>query len=181
MIDDLGCAAYSLSIDVVLWPCCHRQQPPYAASVSTSSTQWCLHWFSAHLSAVLGLGTYADSLCTAVTRSPCQLPWSSNWWAGICRILHHQLKMYCNSDCNQCALLLLQWTQLHLNWCSIFQSLCLRPWFAKHAMQINKYLRCWPYRPTPTDFFLGAHTSNLTSDSSCILSFSVPLNYFWNC
>ena len=105
VIDELGCAAYSLSSDVVLWPCCLRQQPPYAASVSTSSTQLCLHWFSAHLSAVLGLGTlwYADSLCTAVTRSSCRVPWSSNWWAGICRILHHQLKMYCNSDCNQCA------------------------------------------------------------------------------
>ena len=78
----------------------------------------------------------------------------------------------------QSMCMLLQWTQLHLNWCSMQ---ALRPWFAKHAMQINRYLRCWPYRPTPTDFFLGAHTSNLTSDSSCILSFSVPLNYFWNC
>ena len=78
----------------------------------------------------------------------------------------------------QSCAFLLQRTQLHLNWCSMFQFLYLRPWFAKNAMQI---VQLDTYRPTPTDFFLGAHTLSLTSNSSCVLSFSVPLNYFWNC
>ena len=38
VIHDLGCAAYSSSTDVVFWPSCLSQQPPYAASFTTSST-----------------------------------------------------------------------------------------------------------------------------------------------
>ena len=41
MIDDRGCAAYSSSTDVGLRKCFLSQQPPYAGSVSTSSTQCC--------------------------------------------------------------------------------------------------------------------------------------------
>ena len=52
-IDDLGCAACSSSTHHVLRACCLSQQSPYAASVTTSSSQLCLHWCSAHLSSVL--------------------------------------------------------------------------------------------------------------------------------
>ena len=58
VIDDLICAAYSSSTDDVFWPYCLSQQPPWATSVSTSSTHLCLHRCSAQLTAVLELGTY---------------------------------------------------------------------------------------------------------------------------
>ena len=94
VIDDLGCAAYSSSTDDVLWPCCLCQQPLYTTSLNTSSTQLCLRWCSAHLSAVLELGTYDvhDHHMIIVHSHKIFVylfTWSSTWWAGICSILHH--------------------------------------------------------------------------------------------
>ncbi len=106
--------------------------------VTTSSTQLCSHWFSAQLSAVLGLGTYTDSLCTAVTM---------NW------VMKHQLmrSAACCIINQRCSAIL---TATNVHW---LQFLRPRPWFARNALRISaRYLRCWPYRPTPTDFFLGA-------------------------
>ena len=80
------------STDDVLWPCCLGQQPPYAASVSTSSTQLRLRWCSAHLSTVLELGTYAvhceqqsQDLCVLVYMKQQLMSWdlqhiASSFW-----------------------------------------------------------------------------------------------------
>ena len=61
---------------------------------TTSSTQICLHWCYAHLSVLLGLGTYAVVQCTAVARSIFIIRWSSDWWAGLSSGFTYQLMMF---------------------------------------------------------------------------------------
>ncbi len=74
------------SIFIINWWCfltILSQSPLYAASVTTSSTQMCLHWFCAHLSAVLELGTYAAVVPVHISHKVCIIRFSSDWWSGM--------------------------------------------------------------------------------------------------
>ncbi len=74
---------------------------------TTSSTQICLHWCYAHLSAVLGLGTY-DVHCNHSI-------WSNDRWAGLRSILHHQLMMVHKQNVWVSTLHTQQWFFAHVS------------------------------------------------------------------
>ena len=119
------------SIFIINWWCfltILSQSPLYAASVTTSSTQMCLHWFlctserctgTGHIrccgsSAHQSQGLYHqmkqwlmiwDAQHIHHQLIVCRVRWSSGWWAWICILFHHQLMMFDEH------------TQLCLHWC----------------------------------------------------------------
>ncbi len=144
-----------------LLPCCDSQQPPRAASVSTSSTQMCLRVLYLDWARMLiHCAQHSQHLCAKSHEAAIDELGS----AAYCIINQRCCAILTATNVHSC------FNELNCTWiaAAYFISCAQGHKIAKKcsAGTLARYLPCWSIMPTATAFFLGAHTSNLDKVTS---------------